>query len=208
MAAYKSRKLNDQLCLWRCLAYHNQRCKDVENLPINTRRRLQWWRQKQKIDFGGIKLVELGLVEETFMLSICVHEFKPARFNNNFSLTVRKRSGKNLAKIVHLHLYNNRFSYITDIKRVFARSSKGINVKSFGKLQVLCRGTWRGAQPKQKWFTHPNCSIHLRVIFEKLEENELCVKENILSFSAGTFCLINMRCHQKLKSWSMWLHTN
>ena len=185
MAAYKGRHFKDQLCLWRCLAYHNQR--SMSGITRRAKEMLKIYQaaqednssdedNEQKIDFAGIKLEELGLVEEAFKLSIYVYELKPAHFNNQYSLTIRRRSAKKHANIVHLHLYNNHFSYITDIKRV-SKKFKCDRCYKLWKTSSSLQRHMKGCSTKTK-VIHPSRLFHPpKSVFEKLEENKLCLKE-------------------------------
>ena len=100
----------DNLCLFRCLAYHKKKTvKGLEILTVKLREEAE--RVTQKTFENGIAVNTLAEIETCFGISINVYELE----ENDIAKVIR-RSTLGYKEVVNLNLYGDHFSYITNMK--------------------------------------------------------------------------------------------
>ncbi|XP_072172025.1 uncharacterized protein [Diadema setosum] len=127
---------NTNLCFFRCLAAHlHKKKRRTERLTLKYYRR---YTSESPKSFKGVKLSELDEMEQLFHVNIVVFELAktneddPRTGNEEEKVVARviRRSVKRYDDTMYLNLYNDHFSYITDIQKY----SKRFECRKCGKL--------------------------------------------------------------------------
>ncbi|KAL9984700.1 hypothetical protein ACROYT_G007026 [Oculina patagonica] len=125
------RPFNDNLCFFRALALHNG-CH-TKNLERDAHHYYQVYRQaKPDIKkFCGVTFKELSDLEQLFEVNILVYSLEPTKLDEDddgngeyddqskpkLSAELLYRSFRQYSSTLYLNLYQNHFSYITDMKK-------------------------------------------------------------------------------------------
>jgi len=185
----------DSLCFWRAVVCH----KD-NNFTFNTQQALtllQSWpdlhtefpgvdltkiknqRQWLKANYQGIYMHQLDAMEELLQTSIAVYSVQP----DKSVLTVR-RSSHVYPSTMNLNLYNNHFSYITDINGVTNTWECNECGKFFDKCNKLTRHRKNGCKGSTKRVYPGGYYKCTPTIFEALKSHQIDVDKLFYSWFA------------------------
>ncbi|XP_031574894.1 uncharacterized protein LOC116308570 [Actinia tenebrosa] len=130
----------DLLWFFRCLAVHNG-CH-TKNLERDTKHYLERFCQTNPIEFAGVELEDLSVLEKLFEVNIAVYSLEPTRpegevadeepeENHQPEIAARliRRSHCRYPNTMYLNLYRDHFSYIKSL----ARYSKSYQCSRCGK---------------------------------------------------------------------------
>ena len=123
MVANKWQPFRDNLCLWKCLAYHEQ--KSMNDITTKAKEKLQTFTAakasenycndgkdgddgENEGDSEGIKLEELALVETVFNIFMYLYELTPKSLQNECVAMLRRRSAMQSNDKVYLNLYKEK----------------------------------------------------------------------------------------------------
>lgn len=172
-----TRKLyDDNLCMFRCLAYHQTGSVLIEKLAKELHTRWVIYCEKNKASSSDVSLANICEVEQCFKQDISIYSLHADK--TIVPVYKSRQIQKNGKNIMHLNLFEDHLSYITKFNS-FAHKFK---CDSFEKLftnsyrlnrhQKSCKNSTKlrfsGGYLKQK-----------RTVFEKLEELCICVDKEI-----------------------------
>ena len=175
-----SKRYNDNLCFFRCLALH--RGCDRYRLEPEVKTLYEAYDQYDvpMEEFDGVTLDNLYRVETTFQTNVCVYKLvKPDGEDGNTTVDLVRRSLYKYPYTLHLNLHETHLSFIQDV-RMYCHSYRcrkcGDSLwKYASKLrqhESTCTGGVRRVYPGGVYHSTPS-------VFERLDDENIRVFESL-----------------------------
>jgi hypothetical protein len=117
--ASNSKLINDNLCFFRCLAFHNN--ANSQKLEKQTKKLFNQWNTYANLEttpqeYGGVLLSDLNDLEKCFKVNINVYELTPSNTLLRMHYSLSK-----FPNTINLNCFDNHFMYITDLNLLAPR---------------------------------------------------------------------------------------